>query len=146
MKKIILLVLLMIFSINFSVHALDWAYSFVVWNGNVYKVTEEKVLESEVGKVIGKVKTKTDPLSGNYYGNASNSYPKGTKYYEINGISTDSSIAVEVKEKQWLKAAYVHEAPFHWMNIVMKVYPFLIIAAVIIVLFLRMKKAKISKK
>ncbi len=50
-----------------SVQALSWAYPFVVWNGNVYEVKEEKVLESEIGKSIGEVKTRPNNMTGNYY-------------------------------------------------------------------------------
>ena len=139
--KTVLFFILFIFSFTSSVQALSWAYSFAVWNGNVYEVTEENVLESEIGKVIGEVKTKPNEMTGNYYGNASNSYPKGTKYYEIKGTSTESAIAVEVEEKQWVKAVYVHEAPFHWMDLVTKVLPFLILIAIVVFIISRMKKA-----
>lgn len=133
---------LFLFSFTFSVQALSWAYSFVVWKGNVYEVTEEHVLASEIGKEIGEVKTEPNDMTGNYYGNASNSYPKGTKYYEISGTSTESAIAVEVEEKQWVKAVYVHEAPFHWMNLVTKISPFLILFAIVVIIILRIKKEK----
>lgn len=62
MKRIILLFLLFIFISITSAQALSWAYSFVVWNGSVYEVTEESVLEDEIGNLIGQVKTKPNEI------------------------------------------------------------------------------------
>lgn len=139
MKRITLLLLILIFAIVPSAQALTWAYGFVVWDGNVYEVKEEEILpDNDIGKVIGEVKTQANDMTGNHYGNASNYYPKGTKYYEIAGTSTSEAIAVEV-ENHWLKAVYVHRAPFHIMNVFTSLYfiaaivlIFLIIAGVII--------------
>ncbi|MEH7342320.1 hypothetical protein V7122_00290 [Bacillus sp. JJ1532] len=144
MKKTMLFLLLCIFTSTSSVQALSWAYSFVVWKGNVYEVTKENILEIEIGKVIGEVKTKPNDMTGSHYGNASNYYPKGTKYYEINGISTKSAIAVETEENKWVKAVYVHKAPFHWMGIVIKVLPLLVLSAIVTVIILRLKKTSIN--
>jgi hypothetical protein len=117
MRKITLLSLLFIFIISSSVHALSWAYPFVVWKGKVYEVKqEESISDSEIGKKIGEVKTKPNDMTGNYYGDASNYYTKGTKYYEIIGTSTSNAIAVK-EDSQLVKAVYVHKAPFHIMNI-----------------------------
>lgn len=145
MIRTVLFFILFIFSFTTSIQALSWAYSFVVWNGNVYEVTDENLLDSKIGKVIGQVKTKPNDMTGDYYGNASNSYPKGTKYFEIIGTSTESAIAVGVKEKQWVKAVYVHEAPFHWMDLVTKILPFLILIAIVLIIISRMKKARTQK-
>ena len=81
MKKITLLSLLLAFTISSSVQAIDWVISFVVWEGNVYEVKEEVIEERDIGKSIGEVKT--EATKSNYYGNASNEYTTGTKYYEI---------------------------------------------------------------
>ncbi|WP_033542155.1 hypothetical protein [Planococcus sp. CAU13] len=117
MKKIFLLSLVLMFTCFASVQALSWAYGFVVWDGNVYEVKEEEFLqENEVGEVIGEVETQADDMTGNHYGNASNYYPLGTKYYEIAGTPASEAIAVEV-DGQWLKAVYAHRAPFHIMNV-----------------------------
>lgn len=115
MKRISLLLLLFIFMISSSVQALSWAYPFVVWKGKVYEVKHEEFIEdSEITKVIGEVKTKPNDMTGKYYGDASNYYPKGTKYYAIKRTST--SIAIAVKENnRWVKAGFVHKAPFHIM-------------------------------
>jgi hypothetical protein len=70
----------------------DWTNSFVVWDGYVYVLTDEVV--DEVYKEIGHV-TKYSDIEGTYSGNFSNTYPKGTKYYSIVGVSTDEAFAVK---------------------------------------------------
>lgn len=142
MKKAVLFFLLFIFMYASSVQALSWAYPFVVWDGKVYKVTEEKVLESEIGESIGEVETRPDEMTGNYYGNASNGYPKGTKYFKINDIPTSAVIAVEVEENEWQKAVYVHKAPFHWMNLFTNVVPIIILIVIVIICLLFLLKVK----
>lgn len=127
MKKIIWLLVLLLGTTPSVALALDWTYPFVVWNGNVYEVTEEEIVENDLGKVIGHVKRTANDRTGNYYGDASNSYPKGTQYYELNGISPESAIAVEVKDSQWVKAIYLHRVPFHWMNLFLKILLFFIV-------------------
>ena len=119
MKKITLLSLLLAFTISSSVQAIDWVISFVVWEGNVYEVKEEIIEEREIGKSIGEVKTEAN--KSNYYGNASNAYPIGTKYYEIKGVATSDAIAVK-EDNQWVKAVFVRKAPFHIMNILTNQY------------------------
>ncbi|MFT9598303.1 hypothetical protein [Mesobacillus sp.] len=39
-----------------------------------------------------------------YSGNFSNAYKKGTKYYSIEGLSTDEAIAIEESDGQYIKA------------------------------------------
>lgn len=145
MKRPVLFFILFIFAFTSSVQALSWAYPFVVWNGNVYEVKEELVRKSEIGESIGEVKTRPNDMTGNYYGNASNAYPKGTKYFEINNISTKTAIAVEVAENQWQKAEYRHETPFHWVDLVTKVLPILILIVIAIGIIIRMKKSRAKK-
>jgi hypothetical protein len=79
----------------------DWAYSCVVWNGYIYKVSDEYV--EEVGKEIGEV-TKYSDMEGTYSGNFSNKYEKGTKYFSIKNISTDEAIAVKEQDGKYRKA------------------------------------------
>ncbi|QUG43346.1 hypothetical protein KD050_09030 [Psychrobacillus sp. INOP01] len=79
----------------------NWAYEFVVWDDYVYVITTEKV--GEVDKKIGHV-TKYSDREGTYSGNFSNAYPKGTKYYSIQGISTDEAIAVQEEGGTYIKA------------------------------------------
>jgi len=117
MKKLTLLITLVLLMTSSSVQALSWAYPFVVWKGKVYEVKREEIIaDSEIGKKIGEVRTKPDDMTGDYYGDASNYYPKGTAYHEINGTSTSTAIAVK-EEDQWVKSVYIHKAPFHIMNI-----------------------------
>ncbi|CAG9619260.1 hypothetical protein [Sutcliffiella rhizosphaerae] len=108
--------LLLIFVFASPVYALDWAYSFVVWNGNVYEVTDVQISQNDLGPVIGEVKRKANDTNGNYYGDASNTYEKGTKYFEIKEIDSLEAIAVEDSQHIWKKANYLHEAPSHWMD------------------------------
>ncbi|MEC1179628.1 hypothetical protein P9B03_14100 [Metasolibacillus meyeri] len=70
----------------------DWAYHFVVWNDYMYVVSDEYT--ENVGSVIGEV-TKFSDSEGTYSGNFSNKFEEGTKYYEIEGVDTDVSIAIE---------------------------------------------------
>lgn len=132
MKRIFLLSLVLLVTSFASAQALTWAYYFVVRDGNVYEVMDEEILqENEVGKIIGEVKTQANDNTGNHYGNASNYYPIGTRYYEITGIPTSKAIAVEVNG-QWLKAVYASKAPFHIMNVFTS--PYFIAAVVLIIL------------
>lgn len=80
--------------------ATSWVYSFVVWNGYIYVVSEEYV--TEIGSEIGHVTRFSDMKQ--YAGNFSNSYKRGTKYYSIEGIRTDVAIAVEDQYGQYRKA------------------------------------------
>ncbi len=148
MKRITLLSLLLVFMISSNVQALSWAFSFVVWNGKVYEVKHEEIIaDSEIGKVIGKVKTKPNEMTGSYYGNTSNYYPRGTKYYEIKGTSTSAKIAVK-EDHQWVKAVYVHKAPFHIMNVFSNIYyifAVVIIALIVVVIVFLIKKSKTNK-
>ena len=154
MKKIPFLSLIFVFVLSSSVQAFEWSYSFVIWDGKEYKVKlAELIEESDIGKRIGKVKTK--PYSSNdftdkmtYYGNASNIYPIGTPYYEIKGVSTSTAIAVKV-DNQWVKAEYVRDAPFHIMNTITNLFiivPAVMIGLIIIALIYRAKKINCQKQ
>lgn len=70
----------------------DWAYNFVVWNDFMYVVSDEYT--ENIGGVIGEV-TKFSDSEGIYFGNFSNKFKEGTKYYEVEGVGTDVSIAIE---------------------------------------------------
>ena len=139
LKKITLIFLLMIFLATSTAQALSWAYPFVVWSGNVYKVTTEEVKKNEVSKRIGEVKTKPNDMTGKYYGNASNEYPEGTQYFAISGISTDTAIAVEEKKEKYVKAVFVNKATSHWNP-----YYYFILFVVAIVLFSFLGKKNIK--
>lgn len=120
-----------------SAQALSWAYPFVVWSGNVYEVTTEEVKNSVISKRIGEVKTKPNDMTGDYYGNASNEYPKGTQYFSISGISTNTAIAVQVKKEKYMKAVFVHKSTTHWNP-----YYYFILFVVAVVLFSFLGKKK----
>ncbi|WP_404428663.1 hypothetical protein [Sutcliffiella horikoshii] len=142
MKRCLLLFVICFTVASSTAHALSWAYKFVVWEGGVYEVTEEVVDASDIGKKIGEVKRMADDRSGSYYGDASNFYEKGTKYYAIKGIDSGSAIAVEDQQDKWVKAVYLHEAPFHWTDLLP--YIFLGIATVVLFVFFSLRYA--SKK
>jgi hypothetical protein len=136
MRKITLLTLLFTFIITASVQALSWAIPFVVWKGKVYEIKQEEIIsDSEIGKRLGEVKTVPDEMTGKYYGDASNFYPIGTKYYEIIGTSPSKAIAVK-EESQLVKAVYVHKAPFHILNVLSDPI-FLILVGIIVFIIIR---------
>lgn len=78
----------------------DWAHSFVVYDGYIYVISDEYV--KDINKEIGQV-TKYSDIEGTYYGNFSNTYKKGTKYYSIKGVKTETAIAV-IDNGTYLKA------------------------------------------
>ncbi|WP_208585749.1 hypothetical protein [Gracilibacillus suaedae] len=86
--------------------ATSWAYDFVVWDGYVYEVTEEKV--EMVDEKIGEVTKYSDMYQ--YEGNFSNKYPKNTKYFSIKGTSTNEAIAVETENEVYNKA--IRKGPY----------------------------------
>ncbi|SDN24029.1 hypothetical protein SAMN04488137_3708 [Fictibacillus solisalsi] len=89
-----------------SLVSASWAYPFVVWDHYTYSISEEYV--DQVGKEIGEV-TKHSDQEGEYTGNFSNQYKKGTKYFEIKGVSTDKAIAVEEPGGKYIKAIREHK-------------------------------------
>jgi len=86
----------------------SWAYLFVVNDGKIYVITEERVEPNHIGSSIGKV-TKYSDSEGTYSGNFSNRYPKGTKYYEIVGVEIADAIAVKESDGGYVKANYSGE-------------------------------------
>lgn len=142
MKKTIMCLLIITLLVSSSTYALSWAIEFVVWKGKVYEVTDEEVIDSLIGKRIGEVETKPNDMTGSHYGNASNFYPIGTGYFEISGISTKNAIAVEDSASKWVKAVYVHKAPFHWMNVFNGIFPFLVLFAIGFIFVLWKRKVR----
>lgn len=114
MKRVLGLIVLMM-CVSSAVHALSWAYAFVVLDGRVYEVTEEVIPEDNLGDVVGEVETLADDMTGDYYGDASNMYPIGTEYRQVEGESVEDVLAVE-DEAEWKRAEFVHEAPFDSRN------------------------------
>ncbi|STO07448.1 MULTISPECIES: hypothetical protein [Exiguobacterium] len=105
----------MLLSVTVSVHALSWAYAFVVLDGRLYEVMDVVVTEAELGDVVGEVKTMADDMTGRHYGDASNMYPIGTKYREVIGEPIEDVIAVE-DGSEWKRAEYIRDAPFSLRN------------------------------
>jgi len=85
----------------FNKSSADWAFSFDVWNGYIYQFSDEYV--DDIGDEIGEV-TKHSDTKGTYSGNFSNLYEKGTKYFAIQGISTEEAIAIEEEYGKYRKA------------------------------------------
>ncbi|MGE7919083.1 hypothetical protein ACQKM9_09045 [Viridibacillus sp. NPDC093762] len=121
-----------------TVHAQILTYPFVVWDGKVYEVSEVVLLDENIGNVIGEVNTKPNDSSGDYYGNASNTFEVGTKYYEISGVSMADAIAVENEKGQFIQADYVQKATEQPMSMLQKgIVNASIIAILIIILGVR---------
>ena len=113
--------------------ATSWVYHFVVWDGQIYKMTEEKVtsIDNEIGAV-----TKYSDME-QYKGNFSNTYPKGTKYFAIKGIDTEIAIAVQVDKGQYLKAINDGEYTYQRQtNITLNLYKVVGIIALFIVIYI----------
>ncbi|EGG31548.1 hypothetical protein [Paenibacillus sp. HGF5] len=94
--KIPLITLLLLVMCSSPVALASYAYSFVVNDGKIYIMSENPVEASALGDVVGKVTYHTD-REGTYGGNFSNVYPKGTKYYAVQGIAPETAIAVETQ-------------------------------------------------
>lgn len=78
---------------------------FVVNDGKVYVISDELVDPNLIGSKIGEV-TKYSDMEGTYSGNFSNRYPKGTDYYEIEGVDVNDAIAVKERLGLFIKANY----------------------------------------
>ncbi|WP_422122396.1 hypothetical protein DHX103_11355 [Planococcus sp. X10-3] len=74
----------------------DWASNFIVLDEYIYIVSDEYT--EDVGDVLGQVTHYSDQ-EATYTGNFSNKYEEGTKYYEIEGVSSQVAIAVEENDK-----------------------------------------------
>ncbi|MFD0959635.1 hypothetical protein [Paenibacillus chungangensis] len=81
----------------------DWAYSFVIWNENIYEILEDEVSSEVIGEEIGEIKQYSD-FEGTYSNGFSNKYPVGTKLYTINGIEISDFIAIKLGENKYIKA------------------------------------------
>jgi len=78
----------------------DWAYAFVRWQGESYRVTEENVPAAEIGARLGEVEHFSDDENFSASGRSiwSNAYPAGTEFFEISGHSSNDAIAVKVEK------------------------------------------------
>jgi len=92
--------------------ATSWAYPFVVWDDYIYVVSDEYV--GNIAKEIGQVTKYSDMEQ--FEGNFSNIYPKGTKYYAIEGVATDIAIAIDLGNGHYIKAiregAYAYQKSY----------------------------------
>lgn len=147
MKKHLLSIILFFSIMPLPVQASSFGTDLVVWKGNIYDVQEEITLDdSQIGKKIGRVTTQIDELTGDYYGNASNVFPIGTKYFEILGISTSEAIAIEYGER-WIQATYISPSSAHIMNVLIHPVTFFsIISIVLAILIFNAKQAQPKKR
>ena len=83
-------------SANINNSSAEWAFKFVVWDGYIYRLSDEYV--DDIVEEIGEV-TNHSVIEDTYSGNFSNVYEKGTKYYAMQGISTEEAIAIEEEGK-----------------------------------------------
>ncbi|MFD2614183.1 hypothetical protein [Paenibacillus gansuensis] len=88
---------------SLSKSSADWAYSFVIWNDDIYEILKDQVDPEDIGDEIGEIKKYSDS-EGMYSNGFSNMYPEGTKLYKIDGVETSEYIAIKLGEKQFIKA------------------------------------------
>ncbi|KAB8139183.1 hypothetical protein F9U64_01990 [Gracilibacillus oryzae] len=134
MKKIAVLIILLLFHPLF-IQALEIGDPFVVLDGKVYQVLEEQVDNSEIRQEIGQVTAESNDIS-RFYGNASNIYPVGTKYYQIKQTDITEAIAVYDGNDYW-KAVFAEAVPFHWKNLFINSIPYLFLLSLVILYVVR---------
>lgn len=104
MKKFIIVILALITLMPISSISADWAYSFVVYSGDIYEISDDELIPpDEIDKKIGQV-TRYSDHEGTYSGNFSNTYHKGTPYYSIKNIDPKEIIAIKTHEAEFVKA------------------------------------------
>ncbi|MFY7869535.1 MAG: hypothetical protein ACOVQN_08540 [Exiguobacterium sp.] len=144
MRRLIFLMLLSL-SIALPASALSWAYTFVVFDRNAYEVLDTTIEEDALGDVIGEVETTVNDETGRYYGNASNGYPIGTTYREVDGESVEEVIAVE-DGSEWKRAEYRFEAPYHTRDFVTFFGYILLVLGIVVVSWTFFKRSSLYKK
>ena len=144
MRRLTLLILLSL-SIALPVSALSYAYIFVVFDRNAYEVLDTTIEEGALGDVIGEVETTVNDETGRYYGNASNGYPIGTVYREVDGESVEDVIAVE-DGSEWKRAEYQFEAPYHTRDFVTFFGYILLVLGIVVVSWTFYKRSSLYKK
>ncbi|WP_214814090.1 hypothetical protein [Exiguobacterium sp. s196] len=144
MRRLIFLMLLSL-SIALPVSALSWAYTFVVFDRNAYEVLDTTIEEDALGDVIGEVETVVNDETGRYYGNASNGYPIGTVYREVDGESVEDVIAVE-DGSEWKRAEYRFEAPYHTRDFVTFFGYILLALGIVVVSWTFFKRSSLYQK
>ncbi|MBR2563619.1 MAG: hypothetical protein IKE29_03255 [Paenibacillus sp.] len=73
----------------------SWAFDVVTWDHGVYKVTNEKVSETEVEIEIGIIKKHSTNESDELPDLFSNKYKKGTRLFKVKNIETTNYISVQ---------------------------------------------------
>ncbi|GAM12452.1 hypothetical protein [Mesobacillus selenatarsenatis] len=116
--------------------ATSWAYSFVVWDGYIYVISNENV--TEVDSEIGQVSRYSDMEQ--YSGNFSNAYKKGTKYYSIEGIGTDDAIAIGESDGQYIKAYREGEYEFDGKQGILNIFILSILCILVVIIFNKVQK------
>ena len=144
MRRLTFLILVSL-SIALPVSALSWAYTFVVFDRNAYEVLDTTIEEDALGDVIGEVETTVNDETGRYYGNASNGYPIGTVYREVDGESVEDVIAVE-DGSEWKRAEYRFEAPYHTRDFVTFFGYILLVLGIVVVSWTFFKRSSLYKK
>ena len=78
--------------------AADWAYSFVVWDGYIYELSDEyvKVVEEEIGEV-----TSYSNSEGDYTGNFSNEYKTGSMLPLRESPSMETTVSEKSGPAEW---------------------------------------------
>ena len=70
-KKTTLILFVFSFIYLSSAQVLSWNKYFVVWDGKVYEMMEDEVINPrEIGKYIGRVESEADDNTGHYKGTA----------------------------------------------------------------------------
>ena len=144
MRRLTFLMLVSL-SIALPVSALSWAYTFVVFDRNAYEVLDTTIEEDALGDVVGEVETTVNDETGRYYGNASNGYPIGTTYREVDGESVEDVIAVE-DGSEWKRAEYRFEAPYHTRDFVTFFGYILLVLGIVVVSWTLFKRSSLYKK
>ena len=144
MRRLIFLMLLSL-STALPASALSWAYTFVVFDRNAYEVLDTTIEEDALGDVIGKVETTVNDETGRYYGNASNGYPIGSAYREVDGESVEDVIAVE-DGSEWKRAEYRFETPYHTRDFVTFFGYILLVLGIVVVSWTLFKRSSLYKK
>lgn len=97
--------ILLVYVLSATAASASWAFAFVVNDGKTYSLSNDTVNKSLLGDKIGQVSYYSDE-EGAYGGNFSNTLPKGTPYFRIQGIALDQAIAVQSRDGTYVKAYY----------------------------------------
>ena len=134
-KKIGSLSIIILLLLAPAAKALSWAYEFVIYDQKLYVVqVDSSMAETTIGDKIGEVQVEADEYTGDYYGDASNIYPKGTPYYEIKDTPISEAIAVKVggsyklatfETDVPLKVQDVLRSPWSWVGAVVIILLFI---------------------